>query len=144
MKVIARHTTFGAKKPPDHESSGKEAASGFGRIVLLIDLSGQRNNRRNRDQAERRAGNENRKPGTDRRNQHGCGALSTLTLIALSPAVQIDLLHHPHAIFPLKTPALVTIPLSFLTGIIVSLLKPDTDGDARYAAMERRLLLGAE
>jgi len=72
------------------------------------------------------------------------GALSTLTLIALSPAVQVDLLHHPQAIFPLKNPALVTIPLSFLTGIIVSLLKPDADGDARYVTMERRLLLGAE
>ena len=72
------------------------------------------------------------------------GALSTLTLIALSPAVQIDLLHHATAIFPLKNPALVTIPLSFLTGIVVSLLKPDTDGAARYAAMERRLLLGAD
>ena len=72
------------------------------------------------------------------------GALSTLVLIALSPAVQIDLLHHATAIFPLKNPALVTIPLSFLTGIVVSLLKPDTDGAARYAAMERRLLLGAD
>jgi cation/acetate symporter len=72
------------------------------------------------------------------------GALSTLTLIALSPAVQVDLLHHAHAVFPLKNPAIVTIPLSFLTGIVVSLIKPDADGDARYAAMERRLLLGAD
>ncbi|MCC6245137.1 MAG: cation/acetate symporter ActP [Gemmatimonadaceae bacterium] len=72
------------------------------------------------------------------------GALSTLILISLSPAVQIDLLHHESAIFPLKNPALVTIPLSFLTGIVVSLVKPDADGAARYAAMERRLLLGAE
>ena len=72
------------------------------------------------------------------------GALSTLILISLSPAVQIDLLHHESAIFPLKNPALVTIPLSFLTGIVVSLLRPDADGAARYAAMERRLLLGAD
>jgi len=72
------------------------------------------------------------------------GALSTLVLITLSPAVQVDLLHHASAIFPLKNPAVVTIPLSFLTGIIVSLLKPDADGPARYAAMERRLLLGAD
>ncbi len=72
------------------------------------------------------------------------GALSTLVLIALSPAVQIDLLHNTSAIFPLKNPALVTIPLSFLTGIVVSLLKPDANGAARYAAMETRLLLGAD
>jgi cation/acetate symporter len=72
------------------------------------------------------------------------GAMSTLTLIALSPAVQIDLLHHTSAIFPLKNPALVTIPLSFVVGIVVSLLKPDHESEARYAAIEARLLLGAD
>ncbi len=72
------------------------------------------------------------------------GALSTVTLIALSPAVQVDLLHHATAIFPLKNPALVTIPLSFVVGIVVSLLKPDVDGAERYAAVEKRLLLGAD
>jgi cation/acetate symporter len=72
------------------------------------------------------------------------GALSTLVLITLSPAVQVDLLHHPTAIFPLKNPALVTIPLSFLIGIIVSLLVPDAAAEARYDAIEARLLLGAE
>lgn len=71
------------------------------------------------------------------------GALSTLTLIALSPAVQIDLLHHATAIFPLKNPALVTIPLSFATAILVSILRPDAASEARYQAIEARLLLGA-
>ena len=72
------------------------------------------------------------------------GAVSTLALIALSPAVQIDLLHHTTAIFPLKNPALVTIPLSFATGILVSLLRPDRASEARHAALETRLLLGAD
>ena len=72
------------------------------------------------------------------------GTVSTLTLITLSPAVQIDLLHHAQAFFPLKNPAIITIPLSFATGIIVSLLRPDADGEARYAALEKRLLLGAD
>ena len=72
------------------------------------------------------------------------GAASTLTLIALSPAVQIDLLHHTTAVFPLKNPALVTIPLSFATGILVSLLRPDRASEARHAALETRLLLGAD
>ncbi len=70
------------------------------------------------------------------------GTTATLLLIALSPAVQIDLLHHTTAIFPLKNPALVTIPLSFLTGILVSLLAPDREADARYAALEAQMLLG--
>ncbi len=72
------------------------------------------------------------------------GATSTLVLIALSPAVQIDLLHHETAIFPLKNPALVTIPLSFATGILVSLLRPDPASEARHEAIETRLLLGAD
>ena len=72
------------------------------------------------------------------------GATSTLVLIALSPAVQIDLLHHATAIFPLKNPALVTIPWSFATGILVSLLRPDPASEARHEAIETRLLLGAD
>ncbi|QJR35571.1 sodium:solute symporter family transporter [Gemmatimonas groenlandica] len=72
------------------------------------------------------------------------GATSTLVLIALSPAVQIDLLHHATAIFPLKNPALVTIPLSFATGILVSLVRPDPASEARHEAIETRLLLGAD
>ncbi len=72
------------------------------------------------------------------------GATSTLVLIALSPAVQVDLLHHATAFFPLKNPALVTIPLSFATGILVSLLRPDPASEARHEAIETRLLLGAD
>ena len=72
------------------------------------------------------------------------GATSTLVLIALSPAVQIDLLHHSTAIFPLKNPALLTIPLAFATGIVVSLLRRDPASEARHEALETRLLLGAD
>ena len=72
------------------------------------------------------------------------GTLATLGLIALSPAVQVDLLHHETAIFPLKNPALVSIPLAFLTGIVVSLLRPDAGGDAAYEALETRVLLGSD
>lgn len=66
------------------------------------------------------------------------GTLSTLTLIALSPAVQVDLLKRPEAWFPLKNPALVTIPLSFLTGIVVSLLRPAATGTPELAARQRQ------
>ncbi len=72
------------------------------------------------------------------------GTVSTLLLIVLSPAVQVDLLHKATAIFPLKNPALVSIPLSFATGILVSLLKPDARSAERYAAIESRLLMGAD
>ena len=72
------------------------------------------------------------------------GTLTTVTLIALSPAIQIDLLHHDSAPFPLRNPAIVSIPLSFAVGMIVSLLRPDRDGAARFAALERRTLLGTD
>jgi cation/acetate symporter len=72
------------------------------------------------------------------------GTLATLVLITLSPAVQIDLLHNASALFPLKNPALVTIPLSFATGILVSLIWPDRRAEERYAEIESRLLLGVD
>jgi cation/acetate symporter len=72
------------------------------------------------------------------------GTLTTVALIALSPAIQVDLLHHERAIFPLRNPALLSVPISFVVGMLVSLVRPDADGAARYAALERRTLLGAE
>jgi cation/acetate symporter len=71
------------------------------------------------------------------------GTVVTLVLIYLSPTVQVDILHHPSATFPLKNPALVTIPLSFLTGVVVSLLSRESAADAGFAALERRMHLGA-
>jgi len=71
------------------------------------------------------------------------GAISTLTLIYFSPTVQVDILKHATAPVPLKNPALVTIPLGFAVGIVVSLLTPDPNTAARFAEVERRAHLGA-
>jgi cation/acetate symporter len=49
------------------------------------------------------------------------GTLTTLVLIFLSPTIQVDVLKHESAWFPLKNPALITIPLSFVIGVLVSL-----------------------
>jgi cation/acetate symporter len=70
------------------------------------------------------------------------GTLSTVVLIWLSPTVQVDILKSGSAWFPLKNPALVTIPLSFLTAIAVSLLRTETQTAARFAEVERRTHLG--
>jgi cation/acetate symporter len=70
------------------------------------------------------------------------GTVSAILLIALSPTVMVDLLHYPSAIFPLKNPALVTMPLSFLVGIVVSLLRPEAAASDKFAATERRMHLG--
>ena len=71
------------------------------------------------------------------------GTVVTLVLIYLSPTVQVDILHRATAPFPLKNPALVTIPLSFLTGIVVSLLARESSADEGFAGLERRMHLGA-
>ncbi|HZN98946.1 MAG TPA: sodium/solute symporter [Gemmatimonadales bacterium] len=71
------------------------------------------------------------------------GTIVTLVLIYLSPTIQVDLLGKESAWFGLKNPALITIPLSFLAGILVSLLVPEPRAREAYAAVERRIHLGA-
>jgi cation/acetate symporter len=73
------------------------------------------------------------------------GTAGTLLLIWLSPTVQIDLLKHTQAWFPLKNPALVTIPLSFAVGVVVSLATGGSrslEAVDRFANAERRMHLG--
>jgi cation/acetate symporter len=72
------------------------------------------------------------------------GTASALLLIYLSPTVQIAILKHASAPFPLKNPGLVTIPLAFLVGIAVSLLAPERPASDAFPAMQHRLHLGAE
>jgi cation/acetate symporter len=71
------------------------------------------------------------------------GTAVTLILIYLSPTIQTDVLHHPSAVFPLKNPALVTIPLSFLAGIVVSLLTAEQSAAEAFTSVERRMHYGA-
>jgi cation/acetate symporter len=70
------------------------------------------------------------------------GTLATVLLIYLSPTIQTEILGYGTAWFPLRNPALVTIPLSFLGGIIVSLLLPEPAAAASYRQVERRMHLG--
>jgi cation/acetate symporter len=72
------------------------------------------------------------------------GTVSTLALIYLSPAIQVDILKHESALFPLRNPGIVTIPLSFLVAVVVSLARPVTAEANGFTALERRLHLGAE
>jgi cation/acetate symporter len=72
------------------------------------------------------------------------GTFSTLILIYLSPAIQIDILKNPEAWFPLRNPGIVTIPLSFAVAIVVSLLRPVASEERRFAELERQLHLGVE
>ena len=76
------------------------------------------------------------------------GLISCVVLIIFSPAVSgspkamfpgVDFV-----IFPLKNPALISVPLAFLLGYLATVLsKGDRDDEARYAEMEVRALTGA-
>jgi cation/acetate symporter len=70
------------------------------------------------------------------------GTLSALVLIYLSPTIQMGVLGRDEALFPLRNPGLVTIPLSFLVGIGVSLLAPEPKADEAFPALQHRLHLG--
>ena len=70
------------------------------------------------------------------------GTISALVLIYLSPAIQIDILKQSSALFPLKNPGLVSIPLSFIVGIVVSLLLPEKLAQQKFAEVEEQIQLG--
>ena len=72
------------------------------------------------------------------------GTLSSLVLIYFSPAIQVDILKNTSALFPLKNPGLVTIPLSFIVGIAVSLLSPEQLAEEKFAEVEHRIHMGSE
>jgi cation/acetate symporter len=71
------------------------------------------------------------------------GAVSALVLISISPTIQEDVLGNSDSLFPLKNPALVSMPLAFLTGIVVSLLTRDRVAEERFYEAERQIHLGA-
>ncbi|MFN9779044.1 MAG: cation acetate symporter [Alphaproteobacteria bacterium] len=72
------------------------------------------------------------------------GTAASLLLIGLSPTIMVDLMGAQEALFPLKNPALVTIPLGFAVGVIVSLLAPEPAASQAYDAKERRMIMGGD
>ncbi|MCE9673445.1 sodium/solute symporter [Myxococcus stipitatus] len=70
------------------------------------------------------------------------GAVSSVVLIFLSPTVQVDLLKNASALFPLKNPGIITIPLAFIVGGIVSLLSPEREASSRFAEVKHRMHVG--
>jgi cation/acetate symporter len=70
------------------------------------------------------------------------GVVGALGLIALSPTVQIDVLGGTHAWVPLRNPALLTIPISFAVGVVVSRLAPEPAAALGHDALARRIHLG--
>jgi cation/acetate symporter len=72
------------------------------------------------------------------------GTLGTVILIVASPAIQVDILKHVDAPFPLRNPALVTVPLAFAVAVAVSLLRPNRQEQEQFADLQQRLHLAAD
>jgi cation/acetate symporter len=70
------------------------------------------------------------------------GNVSSVALIALSPTVQVDIFKHATALFPLKNPAIVSVPLAVLAGVVVSLARRDVADQNKFEQIERRTALG--
>ena len=71
------------------------------------------------------------------------GTVATLVLIYLSPTIQVDILKHSGAWFPLKNPAIITIPGSFLVGVITSLVARDAPAAAGFDEMVSAMTSGS-
>jgi cation/acetate symporter len=77
------------------------------------------------------------------------GLLLSVVLIVLSPTVWVDVFQAgvdkaqvSPAPFPWKSPALISMPASFLVGIIVSLLKPEPEAAAKFEDEKLRTYAG--
>jgi cation/acetate symporter len=70
------------------------------------------------------------------------GAFLSVLLIVLSPTVWVDLLHQPVAVFPLRNPAIVSMPASFIAGVIASLLTREPEAEAKFDDEKLRTYLG--
>ena len=70
------------------------------------------------------------------------GGLGSVILIALSPTIMVDLLGFESAIVPLKNPALITLPLAFLGGFLVSKLRPEPEAAAKFEAVSHQIHVG--
>ena len=72
------------------------------------------------------------------------GTVVSLVLIYLSPAIQMDVLGHASAVFPLRNPGIISIPLAFLVALVVSVVWPEPEAASGFAKLERRVHLGAD
>lgn len=74
------------------------------------------------------------------------GAASAIILIIISPTVWVTILKNPKAIFPLANPAIISMPLAFITAYVVSVMSPEKESQEKYEAMRVRtyLSVGAE
>ena len=70
------------------------------------------------------------------------GAGLSVLLIVLSPTVWVDLFHNPTAIFPLRNPAIVSMPAAFIVGVLASLISREPTAEVMFEDEKIRTYLG--
>ena len=70
------------------------------------------------------------------------GSVTACVLIFLSPTVWVDVLKNKEAIFPLRNPAIISMTLAFVVAIVISLLLPDKEAEAKFEGTLVRTYLG--
>jgi cation/acetate symporter len=70
------------------------------------------------------------------------GAGLSVLLIVLSPTIWVDLFHNTRAIFPLRNPAIVSMPAAFMVGFIASLMSREPTAEAMFEDEKIRTYLG--
>ena len=60
------------------------------------------------------------------------GSVLTVLLIILSPTIQIDVLKHTTAYFPLRNPAIVSMTVSFIVAILASLVTRERSAETAF------------
>lgn len=70
------------------------------------------------------------------------GLIASVGLICLSPTVMVDILKMSEPIFPLKNPAIISLPLAFIAGYVASILTPDRRAQEMYEEEKLRTYIG--
>ena len=70
------------------------------------------------------------------------GSILTVVLIILSPTIQVDILKHTDAYFPLRNPAIVSMTASFVVAILVSLMTREERAETMFDDEKLRTYLG--
>ena len=70
------------------------------------------------------------------------GSIAATVLIILSPTVWVDVFKFKQAVFPLKNPAIFSMALSFVCGIVCSYIFPDKEAEQKFEDEKLRTYLG--
>jgi cation/acetate symporter len=70
------------------------------------------------------------------------GAALSVMLIVLSPTVWVEIFHFSAPVFPLRNPAIVSMPCAFLAGALASLATREPEAEVRFDDEKLRTYLG--